>query len=477
MERLAVDLAAFGSVFQFRLNTRPLTLSPDVTIQYCWMDPSRLRSSTSPEGIQNVREIIGLYRQAVYHLMGDEESELLHVAAAIAHTAMRSAKSTQQVLRDAFLSSTATRRERDGEFSLSSEDTQRIDEIISGRDRVAVAAELDRTLEFSTLSLDEVRMEQGRFESWIGEGVQILRHGPVESIQGWLDNLVTKIRSLRQNGAEADRRFLNALAYECKASFYHCYTNVWTAALIPWLIRHEKIDEVSQRFMAFWHMQQAAIEIPAGVTSSGILYPTQSAKAILGPDGKAYGASWKSERIGPDHQPAVFRGQVLALHPLSGVFMSDPACLLTAARFFAGDDYDFVFSRGGGQLSTPYWDLVRAILESAIRYRNAQRSYEEERSHRRPASSRFASSASEHGIFSEEESRLVTQAITEILRRQNRQCPVCKIPWTFDLALEAGAGAILPIHLICPQCRATSEAEVSAEDLAEELNRIAESQP
>src|SRR5262249_28247822 len=124
-------------------------------------------------------------------------------------------------------------------------------------------------------------------------------------------------------------------SYECKVSFYRCFANVWVD-LIPWLRENRDLDEVSERFLRVWHMQNQPIEQPDG-------------------------------RVIPD----VFGGQVLSLHPLSGFFMKDPALCTIAGRFFLSDAYERAMVQGRAEDCAEYWEFVGAILTAAGLYRQA----------------------------------------------------------------------------------------------------------
>jgi len=473
MQRHVIEREVFGKTFSFVLNSRPIKLTPDVEIQYCWMDPTRLRDKTSPEGIGNIRSTIALFREAVRCRWDNDEQDLRHVAAAFAYLITRSDKSTQRVLRDAFPSQSVTARQKTGEFPLSDEDTDRLTEIVARRDRFAVAEELDRTLGYTPLSPEDLEGHQSTFESWIGEGVAALRSDRGSEVSRWYHSLESEIRSLRKKKGDQHRAFLNAFAYECKASFYHCYANAWASQLLPWLIWHRELDAVSQRFLAFWNCQQRPAEIPHGVSAGGILYPTQVSETILGPDGKVFGASCPTERIGPNHHPAVFRGQILALHPLSAFFMNDPACCLEAGRFFATDAHDFVFEQRGEQLCSEYWDLVRCILLSALRYRDAQQAYEDKRRKSCPPKVCSAETSKSAGCPLTSNQDLQSRVCAELIRKRNKLCPKCRVPLEFRSApTSKNQGKSLSVQIVCGECQTAQSADIFFDEFQDELQRL-----
>src|SRR4029453_11087205 len=70
--------------------------------------------------------------------------------------------------------------------------------------------------------------------------------------------------------------------------------------------------------------------------------------------------------------PPVFRGQILALHPLSEFFMKVPTLRSIAGTYFSSDEPVRVCRRGRTDDCPKYWDVVGAILEAARRYRRAK---------------------------------------------------------------------------------------------------------
>ena len=474
MQQLVVEFEDFYKKFTFSLNSRSLHLTPDVAVQYYWIDPGRLRDKTSLNGLRNLHSAVALFREAVRSRWADNEQDLRHVAAATAYVITRSDKSTQRVLRDAFPSQSVTTRQKKGEFPLSDEDNDRLARIVAERDCFAVAAELDRALGYTPLSPEELERHWPQFEMWIDEGVESLRSGSGREFGRWYRDLESEIRTLRKTRGDRHRALLNAFAYECKASFYHCHANAWSGQLLPWLIQHRDLDPVSQQFLAFWNCQQRPVEIPHGISPGGILYPTRVSKTILGPDGKAFGASCPTDRIGADHHPAVFRGQILALHPLSGFFMSDPACRLAAARFFATDAHDFVFEQGGGQLCSEYWDLVHCILLSALRYRDAQQAYENKRAKGaqtklRSAKISRASGKERSPLDSDQRDRICT----DLVRKMNKFCPQCRVPFEFRSAERIPTkGKSFPVRIECGRCHTVGTTDIFLEEFRDSLQRL-----
>jgi hypothetical protein len=173
-------------------------------------------------------------------------------------------------------------------------------------------------------------------EGILDHGVTLVREKGNDGLHEFLGRFDAWYEERRRKGRQGWLRpFLDWLAYECKVSFYLCYANTWID-LIPWLQRHRGLDAVSERFLRFWHMQNGPVRLP---------------------DGRII--------------PAVFRGQVLSLHPLSGFFMKDPALCAVAGRYFGSDAYDRVTVQGRAADCAEYWDLIGAVLTAAGLYRQA----------------------------------------------------------------------------------------------------------
>jgi hypothetical protein len=217
--------------------------------------------------------------------------------------------------------------------------------------------------------------------------VALLRQCGVDGLEQFLREVDHWLARYRKKGGQRRvRQFINLFAYACKTSFYRCFANVWID-LIPWLRLHRGLDDVSERFLRFWHMQTQPVELP-----------------------------------GDEVIPNVFREQVLSLHPLSAVFMTDPALCAIAGRFFASDAHDRVFRDGDAADCPEYWDLLGAILSAAHQY---SRAYDRQIANRgRPRTGGLGPEAATvvTGEFSD------LGLLTDFAASRGWRCPACRGP-------------------------------------------------
>jgi hypothetical protein len=219
--------------------------------------------------------------------------------------------------------------------------------VVARRDRESVRAELEELFAPAVPSPADTQALTQAFDGILDWGVRAARErgqAGGADFANLLDHWVTIKR--KRGGDDFTRALLDHLSYQCKQAFYLCYTNLWIS-LIPSLREHRGLDEISERFLRFWHMQNQPVELPDG-------------------------------RVLPD----VFGGQVLALHPLSGFIMQDPALSAVAGNFFATDAYTATFTRGQAAACAEYWALVEVILTAAHLYRRANGEQEQARSQR-----------------------------------------------------------------------------------------------
>lgn len=279
-------------------------------------------------------------------LMGweDDPHEQVHYLAARCYPLLASGKAVQAIYRHARIRPILDDRYESNipeAISLPDEAVARIKRTVEGRDIAGVRRELDETLEWrGPANVAEKRAFHEEFVPWILDGMDALCLGDEEGVEQFLKDVKSRLgRRRRRGGIDSERHFLNMFEYEVKTNFYLCYANAWID-LVPWLREHRGLDPVSERFLKFWHHQDQPL------------------------DGELDG-------IG-DPRPA-FSGQVLALHPASAFFMSDPALLEFAGRYFGTEAAEAVEKTGRADGIDAYWDLVRAILVSAHQYRQVDR--------------------------------------------------------------------------------------------------------
>jgi hypothetical protein len=305
-------------------------------IQYYWMDSSTFRIARTRRTAEpvNFRNCLGHWWLAMQSEgLGRDPVQLRHLLLACGYPLVSRNNALQHIYRDAHLASGAT---APADRSLPETERKRINSVVRSRDRERVRTELERLLAGPAIPAEERGAVEILLDGILRQGVALVQSqgsDGLEQFLGQLDAWYTKRR--KKGGQDWHRRFLDFFAYECKASFYRCYSNCWID-LIPWLQRHRGLDKISERFLRFWHLQNQPVERPDGVVI---------------PDG--------------------FHDQVLSLHPLSGFFMKDPAFRAVAGAFFSSDVCDRYLKAGQGRGASKYWDLIGAILTAGHLYRQA----------------------------------------------------------------------------------------------------------
>ena len=318
---LVVPIALQGVPFSFNLWTRPLDLGEYGTVQYYWMSSAdfRVPRRKRAKDLANFRNCVGHWRQAMASRgLATDPLQVGHLLLATAFRLFAANKSLQKIYRDAHLKFKLTDPES---MSLSDEIDKRIQAVVTSKNREEVRKELDCVLGEPRVQHDDMTLISNVFMRILGQGVvwyQEKGDDGFELFLGKLDAWCTKWR--KESGQDWHQSLLNKFAYECKVSFYRCYSNSWID-LIPWLRKHRGLDELSERFLRMWHMQNQPQELPDG--------------SVI---------------------PDVFGGQVLSLHPLSGFVMKDPAALAVAGKFLASPDYDTVMHNGRVESCQAYWD-------------------------------------------------------------------------------------------------------------------------
>ena len=361
-------LSLGGIDFPLRLHTRPLSLGPH-RIQYYWIDSAELRRMKSRAAQSNFASIVGFWHFAMHDAGHWQDlNQQSHFILAQCYALVSGSKAMQRVCRDAYLDPKVVKKD----LSLPQETSTRINGIITGRSRDELRDEFDRLLGRMELPSGLLPLLQEACRQWIGRGVVLMRQHGRDGVQRFLREVAESLARLRKRSSPGVRLFLDLFAYECKAAFYTCYANLWVA-LILWLREHRELDEMSARFLGFWHNQNQPIELPQGRTAGGILYPVQ--RGIQVPPEASDGSislrsiSIPTERVGPAHLPDVFSGQILSLHPLSGIFMQDPGLCAIAGQFFGSEAWERVFQRGQADFCAEYWNLIGAILIAGNLYR------------------------------------------------------------------------------------------------------------
>jgi hypothetical protein len=267
-------------------------------------------------------------------------------------------------------------------LSIPEEIQKRIREVVNRRDRNGIKVEFDQALAVYHPTREDLVGFAKAFQTWADKGVNAYRESGEEGVIRWMSEIDYWMYKFRKRCQPRVRAFINFFSYQAKTSFYLCYANFWRS-LLPWLRNNHGLDDLSFRFLSFWHNQNQPIEIPEGRTSGGIWYPTRRGARLFYPreDGtvKINGRIVRLPRIGPEVIPDVFSGQVLALHPLTWFLFADPALRETVGLFLRTWEFDTLTQGGPTQDCVLYWEMIGAILTAAHLYRIAHDEFENRR--------------------------------------------------------------------------------------------------
>ncbi len=423
---LTVPISVLNHSFEFKLETRPLTLDTGVKVQYYWMDSSFFRRFKSEDSFTTFQTVVGHWGTAMRATgVGGEIDQQIQYVTAICYPLIAEAKSLRDVYKDAYLKPKTTNPTAD---SVPDDVRKRIRRVVRERDVTLLRTEFDRALGRFTPRGALTPLLQEAFRRWVGRGVTELRRAGNDGLELFLREIDAWIGQYRKKGGNVwVRHFVNLFCYECKVSFFTCYANVWVD-LIPWLRENHGLDAVSERFLRFWHHQ--------------------------------------NDNLGGVEGRDVFNGQVLALHPLSGFFMKDPALMALAGRFFGSTAYNRVFQQGKVASSAAYWELVGAILTAAYLYRGALDRQKRNRG------TRAASSLEVHDEQSVEEVGDELTLLREFLSGQGLSCPHCggKVEPHAVIPIAEGAETF-DTQLTCRRCRHSVTHQVATEELLSWLRK------
>src|SRR4051812_35991749 len=105
VKRLTVSVRLGGTECRFRLLTRPLTLGPDTSVNYHWMDASdfRITQTRRKAAHDNLRNCIGHWWAAMQASGVDRDpDQIRHLLLASSYAVVSGAKTTHQVVPDAY---------------------------------------------------------------------------------------------------------------------------------------------------------------------------------------------------------------------------------------------------------------------------------------------------------------------------------------------------------------------------------------
>ncbi|CAN5346428.1 hypothetical protein BH11PLA2_BH11PLA2_52360 [soil metagenome] len=412
---LTVEIAAGDQKLKFQLCSRPLKLTKNCTIQYYWMDLTKLRKSCHFFDTDLSQKILQHWLFCVLQQGQFSPDRKGQYVSALCYGLVANHKSLQNVFKDAFLSKYLMDPRR---FPLTDEYRKRVRRVVRSRSVEELRIAMDDAL--IRLRPDQRLMPRLEkvYQNWIQRGIDAYDQEGYEGLVQYLGEIDFQIEKFRKKSdGEDTRQFLNLFSCECKAAFHECYSHLWKY-IIPWLKKHEGLDIASERFLRFWVHYQSTI---GGVKSA-------------------------------------FDGQVLALHPLSSFFTKTPEALETAGKFFATPAYDKVFFQG--KTDNPrYWKLAGAILTAAYQYRLALERQPEARKKKRVISDVNCATIADKspGVLENMKQYFVANPV---------KCPKCQNTLAFNKtgAANQTEGTFLTV-LKCGQCHTSSKKVIKRAEL------------
>lgn len=400
---LCVDLEKGAQSFRFRLWHRPVDLGRAGAVDYYWMDSRHFRRRGPGP---NYRSCVDSWwadveRARETDLLENQVNRVLAEAFRLVNTA----RSLQDVYLDAHLHGGADREfptdPKSGRpeasrrtYSLPEEETRRLHDLTRRRDGALVRTELENLFLGSLPAPAELPAFQRAFQVWTGNGIVAFKTGGRDALQNYLlTQLSPWLTRLRKRGRDnRTRLFLNMFCYECKVSFYTCYANAWLG-VIPQLVHQHGLDGPSERFLRLWHAQNQPLEDPATPTGG--------------------------------HRD-VFCGQILALHPLSGILLSEPEHRQAIGAWISHPDFDDLHRQHRLGTCPAYWDMVATILIAAQEYDHSRQRWNASRRGReigsppgRPEPARDDAPAAVGLLFE------------DYLQSRHIACPRCRAPLTY----------------------------------------------
>jgi hypothetical protein len=212
-------------------------------------------------------------------------------------------------------------------------------------------------------------------------------------------------------------------AYECKAAFYRCYARAWQL-ILQWHEHYFPREVVGRRFLEFWHAQNQP-----------------------------------REDLGESRD--VFSGQVLALHPLSGVVLSSPEHLAAIGNWIGHPNYETITATGQIAECSEYWDLVATILIAAHEYDQSRRRWEDSRGQRIEVDTNIVSQRSRDDAIGS-----VALLFEDYAAARGIVCPECSGAMSYVRhESHGGDESNVTVNFRCAPCDRETAIEISRTDL------------
>lgn len=428
-----------GRTFPFQLHHRELDFGASKKSDYYWMDGRQLRQGA---GGPNFRSCVDLWWHAVEQAgeadLPDNEATL---TLAECYPLINTSKGMQDVYLDAHLHPQADReyvrddRSASGSpftertYSLPDDERARLKAIAHTRDLSRLRQELDRVFLGWIPTPDILPAYQEAAQAWIGNGIVALRNGGRAALSDYtktIDEWIQKYR--RRGGQQHVRHFVNIFSYECKVAFYLCYTSAWVA-ILDHLVQNHLTDVTGMRLMSMWHNQNRTDVDEQGRPND------------------------------------VFRGQVLALHPLSGIVQTSSDHLSVLGKWLNHPDYDELVATGRVGECPEYWDVVATILIAAHEYRASHKQWDLTRGKKAVTSTNALA-----GKARNDSTASTAVLFEDFADKRGITCSSCSAPPRFDyFEPEPGQPATVTAYFNCPKCENSLSVQVSYDDLQKTL--------
>lgn len=420
--------------YEFDLCTRQIDLGTAGLVRYFWMDSRPLRQGDSP----NYRACVDFWwacmqtERATQCRTNDttarrevaQITDTLILAELYAHPEVCRSKAAHSVFFDSFTRAPRKQGRRGSGneaclLELDPTEAHRLRLIAESRDVAAIRDEL-RTVLASELPSAEYRRKFSQdFSEWMDKGGEALRAAGRERLRRFLRaELVPMIKLKRKRGGDPrGTQFINFMIYNAKIRFCTTYANAWVG-LIRRLRMARAVDRNSEHLLRFWHCQHQCLHGEADP----------------------------------------FWGQVLSLHPLSALVMTQPEHQVVLGRYLesvASIDSADAFDNSD---NPAYWDLVGSILIAAHQY---TREHAEADGQRKKLQSQRAidAAARDDAEFS------VAMELDKYAVRVGLKCLSCAGPISYQShEPHSGADDVAQVVYKCGRCGQTDKVNVTVAD-------------
>jgi DNA-directed RNA polymerase subunit RPC12/RpoP len=297
-------------------------------------------------------------------------------------------------------------------YSLPDDERARLKAIAHTRDLSQLRQELDRVFLGWIPTPDILPAYQEAAQAWIGNGIVALRNGGRAALSDYTETIDEWIQKYRRRGGQQHvRHFVNAFSYECKIAFYLCYTSAWVA-ILDHLVHNQLTDLTGMRLMSMWHNQNRADVDEQGRPND------------------------------------VFRGQVLALHPLSGIVQTSSDHLSVLGKWLNHPGYDELAATGRVGECSEYWDVVTTILIAAHEYLASHKQWDLTRGKKAVTSTNALAGKSRN-----DSTASAALFFEDFASERGINCPACSSRYRFNkFEIVDTDGYTVDAHYVCSHC-------------------------